>query len=219
MAPTGKAGASVETNAPRSAYHHGSLREAMLRAADEILRENGLEALTLRAAARRAGASHAAPKNHFDGLSGLLSELAAIGFERLRDEMRAGVPQGTPPAARRILLGRGYVRFARGNPGMFLLMFRSEKLDMNHPRLRAAAEAAGALLSGSAESEAPPEQANADIVAPMIGAWAKVHGLAMLLLDGRLDSTIASLPEGMNEEDLIAMVIGGGDRVSPGGGG
>ena len=72
-------------------YHHGSLRKALLDAAEHILESEGIQALTLRAAARKAGVSHAAPKNHFGDLSGLLSELAARGFGRFAAMMRAEV--------------------------------------------------------------------------------------------------------------------------------
>src|SRR5258706_5554156 len=64
-------------------YHHGSLREAMLEAAERILERDGIAGLTLRAAAREAGGSHAAPENHFGDIRGLLSELAAVGFAPL----------------------------------------------------------------------------------------------------------------------------------------
>src|SRR2546429_2783174 len=94
-------------------YHHGSLREAMLRAAERILERDGIQGLTLRAAAREAGVSHAAPMNHFGDIRGLLSELAAVGFERFRVAMLADVRDGGSPAVRLEALGRGYVRFAR----------------------------------------------------------------------------------------------------------
>src|SRR5215470_1133925 len=70
-------------------YHHGSLREAMLRAAESILERDGIGGLTLRAAAREAGVSHAAPKNHFGDVMGLLSDLAAVGFAQFRAAMEA----------------------------------------------------------------------------------------------------------------------------------
>jgi len=193
-------------------YHHGDLKGAILRAAEEILEEEGIQGLTLRGAARRAGASHAAPKNHFGDLSGLLSELAAVGFARFRDEMLSGVREGDPPASRSLAVGRGYVRFARRNPGLFLLMFRSEQLDMERPALREAAQAASAVLAGTTGghpgASAPVSLAHA---VQMVGAWSTVHGLAMLLLDGRLDPLVAHLPEGVTEEDLVAMVLTGGE--------
>src|SRR5256885_8862449 len=70
-------------------YHHGSLREAMLRAAESILERDGIRGLTLRAAAREAGVSHAAPKNRFGDLVGLLSDLAAVRVARVRAAMEA----------------------------------------------------------------------------------------------------------------------------------
>ena len=129
-------------------YHHGSLREALLQAAERILERDGIQGLTLRAAAREAGVSHAAPKNHFGDLSGLLSELAAVGFERFVAMMQANVRDGDPPAPRMAAIGRGYVTFARAHPGLFVLMFRSERLDMSRPALRAAVDASGARAVG-----------------------------------------------------------------------
>ena len=67
----------------KSGYHHGDLREALLVSAEQLLREEGLKALTLRACARRAGVSHAAPKHHFNDVAELLSEVSARGFDRL----------------------------------------------------------------------------------------------------------------------------------------
>src|SRR5262245_66654252 len=81
-------------------YHHGSLREAVLRAAESILKRDGIRGLTLRAAAREAGVSHAAPKNHFGDVTGLLSDLASDGFARIRDTMEGHVRTTDPSDAR-----------------------------------------------------------------------------------------------------------------------
>src|SRR5262249_56712807 len=90
----GKKRRAAKRGAP---YHHGSLREAMLRAAESILKRDGIRGLTLRAAAREAGVSHAASKNHFgDGL-GLPSDIAAVGFARVRAAMEAHIPETGPP--------------------------------------------------------------------------------------------------------------------------
>jgi len=94
-------------------YHHGTLRTALLEAAEAILDRDGIGALTLRAAAREAGVSHAAPTHHFGDLSGLLTALAASGFVRFRAHLQAEVVAAGPdPGARLIALGRGYVGFA-----------------------------------------------------------------------------------------------------------
>jgi AcrR family transcriptional regulator len=181
----------------------------MLEAAERILERDGIAGLTLRGAAREAGASHAAPKNHFGDLSGLLSELAAIGFARFRAAMLAEAEGCADPAARMQAAGRGYVKFARANPGLFLLMFRGEKLDMERPALRKAAEEAIAVLAGAGASEgSAPARLSLDQAARMAGAWAGVHGLAMLLIDGRLKALVRRLPEGMTEEDLLARLLG-----------
>src|SRR4051812_7676834 len=94
-------------------YHHGDLRSAMLDAAQRLLETEGIEGLTLRAAARAAGVSHAAPKNHFGDLSGLLSELAALGFRQFTRELRAAMeilPAGS--AEQRLdAMGCAYVGF------------------------------------------------------------------------------------------------------------
>jgi AcrR family transcriptional regulator len=75
-----------------SPYHHGALRDALLQAAEKLLERDGLPGLTLRAVAREAGVSHAAPTHHFGDLTGLLSELAAIGYTRFNGD-RAGDPR------------------------------------------------------------------------------------------------------------------------------
>src|SRR3954453_17980194 len=73
--------------ADQSPYHHGALRDALLQAAERVLERDGLGGLTLRAVAREAGVSHAAPTHHFGDLTGLLSELAAIGFRQFNAAM------------------------------------------------------------------------------------------------------------------------------------
>src|SRR4051812_1322701 len=205
--------AAADKSESERPYHHGNLRQAMLAAAERILERDGINGLTLRGAAREAGASHAAPKNHFGDLSGLLSELAAVGFERFRAAMTAEAAGAATPVERRRAVGRGYVKFARDNPGLFLLMFRSEKLDMKRPSLRRAADDAIAVLAGvggarGEEDGAAPATLTLDEAAQMAGAWAGVHGLAMLLIDGRLKALLHRLPEGTSEEDLIARLLG-----------
>ncbi|HEX8621104.1 MAG TPA: WHG domain-containing protein [Allosphingosinicella sp.] len=191
-------------------YHHGSLRQAMLEAAERILERDGPAGLTLRGAAREAGASHAAPKNHFGDLSGLLSELAAVGFGRFREAMLAEAEGAATPAERMRAAGRGYVRFARANPGLFLLMFRGDRLDMQRPALRNAADEAIAVLAGGGGNGPAPAGLTLDQAARMTGAWAGVHGLAMLLIDGRLEAILKRLPEDITEDDLLARLLGPG---------
>src|SRR3954464_5161971 len=125
--------ASVKSEAP---YHHGALREALLQAAERVRERDGLAGLTLRAVAREAGVSHAAPTHHFGDLTGLLSELAAVGFRDFDAAMQAAHATGTTPAERALARARAYLAYARSQPGMYQLMFRADRLDMNRPALR-----------------------------------------------------------------------------------
>ena len=196
--------------ARRSPYHHGSLRTALLDCAERILQENGIQGLTLRAAAREAGVSHAAPKNHFGDLSGLLSELAARGYKRFLAMMLEKVRETHTPAQRIQAIGRGYVAFARAHPNMFMLMFRSERLDMNRPMLRDAAHRAARVL---ADAVAARRKENVEKLltlsqaADIVAAWSLVHGFAVLLLDRRLDFIVARTQTGTTADKLLEAIL------------
>lgn len=191
-------------------YHHGDLRAGLLAAAERILVRDGIQGLTLRAAAREAGVSHAAPKNHFGDLTGLLSDLAAVGFERFNQAMAAAQASAASPSDHTMALGRGYVRFARENSGLFLLMFRGERLDFMRPALATASTAALNRLASAAGGPEQPQRGSSSgelalpRAAAVVASWAYVHGLAMLLIDGRLAPIIARLPDGLGEADLLA---------------
>ena len=122
-------------------YHHGDLHDALLAAAERVLEREGLPGLTLRAVAREAGVSHAAPTHHFGDLTGLLSELAAIGFRRFNEAMVAARNSETHPLMKGMVHAKAYVAYAQARPGMFSLMFRTERLDMTRPSLHEAATA------------------------------------------------------------------------------
>src|SRR5882724_5746123 len=101
-------------------YHHGALRDALLQAAERVLEREGLAGLTLRAVAREAGVSHAAPTHHFGDLTGLVSELAAIGFRQFNAAMvAAGVAGGSAPMEKALARAKAYVAYAQAHPGMY----------------------------------------------------------------------------------------------------
>ncbi len=190
-------------------YHHGALRLALLAQAEAILEREGIQALTLRAAARAAGVSHAAPKNHFDDLTGLLSELAAVGFCRFGAALAAAMAAaGDDPQARMKAMGRAYVGFARAHPGLFTLMFRSERLDTERPALREAVDAARQALRDAALARAPTTRLPpVQMMAQAVALWSLVHGFATLLLDGRLTGMIKSLPGDETADSLLEAVL------------
>lgn len=169
-------------------YHHGDLRAALLTTAEEIVNRDGVAGLTLRGVAREVGASHAAPKNHFDDLTGLLSELAAIGFTRFADRMQAAAAAQMSPTDKLNAIGRAYVEYALAEPGLFQLMFRGERLDKTRPALREAMERAFGTLAGSvAATHVGDPDAGRATRAHAARAWSMVHGYAILLLDDRLN--------------------------------
>src|SRR5690348_4720674 len=170
-------------------YHHGALRDALLGAAERVLERDGLAGLTLRAVAREAGVSHAAPTHHFGDLTGLVSELAAIGFRQFNAAMAAACAPDTSFPARALARAKAYVAYAQAHPGMYGLMFRTERLDYKRPSLHEAAEAAFAGLAGAVAASRHEQLSEAtltlDQAAAVARAWSTVHGFTMLLLDGR----------------------------------
>ena len=192
-------------------YHHGALRDALLEAAERVLERDGLAGLTLRAVAREAGVSHAAPTHHFGDLTGLVSELAAIGFRQFNVAMaEAGAKQGSLND-RATARAKAYVAYAQAHPGMYGLMFRTERLDYSRPSLHEAAEASFAGLAGAIAAkrqETISEDAlTLDQAAAIARAWSLVHGFTMLLLDGRLEDIVDRLPEGSSAEQLLDAML------------
>jgi len=165
-------------------YHHGNLRAALLRSAEEIIRESGVEGLTLRACARRAGVSHGAPAHHFGNITGLLTEFAAEGFERLTEAMsRKNVDEADDDLQ---AAGLGYIQFAMRWPEHFRVMWRTELLNQESPRLRTARHAAQQLLRDALLRAGAHERTLAgDELAPRFQlAACCVHGYASLWVEG-----------------------------------
>lgn len=177
----------MSTSVARS-YRHGELRTALVSAALGLLAEDGADAVSLRAVARRAGVSAMAPYRHYPDKEALLAAVAAQGFDGLRAALRA--TDDAAPAGRALVeQAVAYVRYALENPALFRLMFGPKRLGA-HPELTAAGEAAYAVLAARVVAQAP---ANADRDALALGCWSLVHGLASLFLDGRIsDKTSAS---------------------------
>jgi AcrR family transcriptional regulator len=165
----------------KSGYHHGDLRATLVLTALEML-ESG-EAFSLRAAARRAGVSTAAPYRHFPDREALESALAVHGLRELMNEITAG--EERPRSSAEVSeLAVGYVRFALRRPALFRLMYGQPCDDQDDERVRAA----GALHEylESVMVELFPQS---DPVALATAGWALAHGLAFLHLDGKLAAT------------------------------
>lgn len=167
----------------RNAYHHGDLRQSMLTAALQLLAEQGLEHFTLRECARRAGVSHGAPAHHFGDMRGLLSALAAGGFDALVQNMRAHEAAAPADAYSQLVAnGQAYVDFALRHRAWFQLMFRSDRLDASHEPLMAAGHAAFAALQAHIAAVSPRASPAVQSQRTAL-AWAMVHGAATLMIE------------------------------------
>ncbi|MFT8719588.1 TetR/AcrR family transcriptional regulator [Acetobacter sp.] len=177
-------------------YHHGDLRAALLRSARTLLEEEGITALGLRAITRHAGVSPTAAVPHFGNLTGLLSALATVGYEELADTLTPLMKQGAHA------VGVAYVRFAMRNPGLFTLMFRSDVLDRQDPAFAAASARTSAILTQLVD-EVRPAQIGRSHAATRAALWGKVHGLAVLAVDGFLEILLTNEKEKLSLEELI----------------
>jgi AcrR family transcriptional regulator len=209
---------SPSTAQDRSSYHHGDLRRVLLEVGHRLLEETDAGALSLRAIAREAGVSRAAPYHHFADREGLLAALAADGFRDLRDAMiqRAQAAVG-PPLTRMQEIGIAYVLFAFHNPHHYRLMFSGQWSDRDrHPELNWEADAAYGTLGsalGGLQANGPRKggkQGKGPPQAVALGAWSLVHGLAMLLIDGRVGEVEMSTADVEQLARQVTRVLGRG---------
>jgi AcrR family transcriptional regulator len=162
-------------------YHHGDLPAACLRAAMDLLEEGGATELSLRAVARRAGVSPAAPYRHYANREALISEIATVGFRELAEDLAAAHPEpSTPDELASVAIA--YVQFALRRPALFRVMF-GEPCDTDSEDRVAAVGAVAEYVDATVRRCFP----DADAEALSIAVWALVHGLAFLHLDGKLD--------------------------------
>ncbi len=172
-------------------YHHGDLRNALIRAGQQLLAEEGIAGLDLRKVARAAGVSHAAPYRHFADKQALLAAIAEHGFYQLAAGMDAAIEQAPASAAGQLeQLARAYVRFALDHPAHMREMFSGLNVERAaYPQLFAAAKQAfqrvvQVIERGQARNEIRPgAPANLSMV-----AWTQIHGIAMLLIEDQLPS-------------------------------
>lgn len=194
------------TDTPRP-YHHGDLRAALLAAAEAELAGSGIEAFSLRAVAKRAGVSHAAPAHHFGDARGLLTALAAEGFTRFLATQLAHEAEVPPRQPDRILAaGLGYIAFATAHPALFRLMFSSDRPDFEAEPLAGPSRAAFAhLLENVAELRGTDPREDAAALTDATAAWAMVHGLADLMQTGRAHFVLG-LPEDERRVVLTSII-------------
>jgi AcrR family transcriptional regulator len=180
----------AEARRRNATYYAGDLRRDLLDAALDVVASEGPSAVNLRALARHLGVSHAAPANHFTDKTAIFTAIAQEGFELLgqaMDRAVAEVPADQPGRARIAATGQAYMRFALTHRAHFEVMWRNDLLRRDDPALGAAADATfDQLIAGVRDAQADGWAAGADERSVAYLAWAAVHGLAVLWLNGPL---------------------------------
>ena len=174
---------------PAKPYHHGDLHQQLLCAASDLLEENNIASLSLRAVAKKVGVSHTAPYRHFKDKESLLADIAARGFDLLSAQMAEVIALHPDDPARQLQeAGHKYVQLALERPHCTQLMF-SDILpcDDTYPELRASGDAAfNGLKTIIEEGQARGVFKQGDVELLALTAWSGIHGLSLLLIGGNL---------------------------------
>jgi AcrR family transcriptional regulator len=186
----------------RRSYHHGNLREALIRAALELIAAKGPAGFTFAEAARSAGVSPAAPYRHFRDRDALMADVAARGFELFEAALSRAWKDGKPdPMTAFEQVGRAYLAFARAEPAYYSAMFEAGlPMDLD-PALREAGDRAFAVLRKASETLCGllPPGSRPPALMMALHVWALSHGIASLF--GRGDAARRKLP--MAPEELL----------------
>lgn len=195
-------------------YHHGDLRRALIDAAVDIVSEEQNWGFSLREVARRAGVSHNAPYNHFAEKRNLLDAVAAVGFEALRDDMISAMEKARDADTALLDIARAYVTFATSNPALYRLMFGPE-LAHGEDFCPESSKTAGAeaqkvlqdvIRRGRDEQRFVFSESDETATAAGLSAWSMVHGLAMLLIDNKFET---SAPHEKIADGVMSQLLNG----------
>jgi len=187
-------------------YHHGNLKEALIRAALELIAQKGPAGFTFAEAARWAGVSPAAPYRHFRDRDELLVDVARRGFDQFEDTLAGAWDGGRPDAfAAFHRVCKAYLRFAKSEPAYYSAMFEAGIPPEASPALRDAGVRAFAVLRTATEQlvAARMPQQRPPILMMTLHIWALAHGIASLF--GRGDSARRSFP--ISPEDLFEAAV------------
>ena len=187
---------------PSRGYHHGNLKEALIRAALELIAQKGPAGFTFAEAARWAGVSPAAPYRHYRDRDELISDVAKQGFVRFEQALLRAWDEGRPKSSEAFdRMGKAYLHFARTEPAYYSAMFEAGiALDAN-PELRDAGDRAFNVLRQATEVmiATMPAKNRPPVMMMALHIWALSHGIASLF--GRGDAASRKLP--MQPEELL----------------
>jgi len=195
--------------APRSAMH---LADRLVETAEEILASEGLEGLSMREVARRAGVTHGAPLRHYPSFAALLAEVAARGFRTLDaavESAAAAVAPGAGATERLAAGARAYLDCAIAKPAVFALMFRPELIDASHGTLlrdsNAAFESLVRLVRGAQDGGWHTGRDTRQLAGSL---WASIHGLATLWSPGAYANAVQNTSFEAAVESMLELLIG-----------
>ena len=183
-------------------YHHGNLKEALVRAALELIAEKGPAGFTFADAARWAGVSPAAPYRHYRDRDALLADVARRGFDEFTARLTKAWDEGRPDVLAGFdRLGKAYLDFARREPAYYSAMFEAGVPADADPLLREAGERAFGVLRGAAEKLVAlmPAAGRPPALMVALHIWSLTHGIASLFSRG--DAARRSVP--MPPEELL----------------
>lgn len=180
------------------------LNQRLIKVARSILETEGLEALTLRAAARSAGVSHMAPYRHYESKDDLLAAVAEEGFADLTAAMDNTVDGAADAQLRLRALVRAYLTFALSNPALYRLMFGANLPNRSRfPRLVAACHECCSRCIAVVGPEAGSDGKDLPLPRKAVAAWSFVHGLASLAIDGLVPLPDKADPAFVEEVDAL----------------
>ncbi len=191
---------------PRRGYHHGNLREALIKATLALIAERGLSGFTFAEAARAAGVSSAAPYRHFRDRQALIVGVARQGFERLAAELDRAWNGGRPTLLSAFEnLTRTQLGFARREPAFFSAMFEAGLALDSDPELFEASERAFTVVRTATEALCAtlPKHSRPPVLMVSLHIWALSHGIASMF--GRGDAGRRKLP--MSPEELLEAAV------------
>jgi AcrR family transcriptional regulator len=161
-------------------YHHGDLPNALRRAAVDVIDERGLGGFSLREVARRAGVSHTAPAHHFGDVRGLLTSVAAEGFDALERVTSAAAARHDDPVEQLRAVGEAYVALARSNAGHCAVMFRTDLVDTDDAHLQLCGMGAYAVIEGVVARLLESLRSTVELDHATWMCWSTMQGLVQL---------------------------------------